>query len=96
MPRAFQPDVRSSGTRPRSESDCSSSPFDAGATKARDLLGEVYEYFLGKFAAAAGKRGGAFYTPPGVVRVLVEMLEPQAGRIYEATKDAFDKAYCFD
>jgi len=54
-----------------------------GASKARDLLGEVYEYFLGKFAAAEGKRGGEFYTPPSVVRVLVEMLEPQKGRIYD-------------
>ena len=54
-----------------------------GATRARDLLGEVYEYFLGRFAAAEGKRGGEFYTPPGVVRVLVEMLEPRAGRIYD-------------
>lgn len=54
-----------------------------GATRARDLLGEVYEYFLGKFAAAEGKRGGEFYTPPGVVRVLVEVLEPFSGRVYD-------------
>lgn len=54
-----------------------------GATKARDLLGEVYEYFLAKFAAAEGKRGGEFYTPAGVVRVLVEVLEPTRGRIYD-------------
>ncbi len=54
-----------------------------GATKARDLLGEVYEYFLEKFAAAEGKRGGEFYTPAGVVRVLVEVLEPTRGRVYD-------------
>ena len=54
-----------------------------GASKARDLLGEVYEYFLEKFAAAEGKRGGEFYTPASVVRVLVEVLEPTSGRIYD-------------
>ena len=54
-----------------------------GAKRARDLLGEVYEYFLGKFAAAEGKRGGEFYTPPGVVRVLVEVLEPYRGQVYD-------------
>lgn len=54
-----------------------------GATKARDLLGEVYEYFLEKFARAEGKRSGEFYTPAGVVRVLVEMLEPYSGRVYD-------------
>ena len=50
---------------------------------ARDRLGRVYEYFLGKFAAAEGKLGGEFYTPRSVVRVLVEMLEPYQGRIYD-------------
>jgi type I restriction enzyme M protein len=54
-----------------------------GTTKARDLLGEVYEYFLEKFARAEGKRGGEFYTPAGVVRVLVEVLEPYSGRVYD-------------
>lgn len=54
-----------------------------GASKARDLLGEVYEYFLEKFAKAEGKRGGEFYTPAGVVRVLVEVLEPLRGRVYD-------------
>jgi type I restriction enzyme M protein len=54
-----------------------------GVSKARDLLGEVYEYFLEKFAKAEGKRGGEFYTPAGVVRVLVEVLEPNRGRVYD-------------
>ncbi|MGH3852590.1 MAG: N-6 DNA methylase [Pseudonocardiaceae bacterium] len=54
-----------------------------GAKKARDLLGEVYEYFLEKFAAAEGRRAGEFYTPAGVVRVLVEVLEPMHGRVYD-------------
>ncbi len=54
-----------------------------GAARARDLLGEVYEYFLEKFARAEGKRGGEFYTPASVVRVLVEVLEPTSGRVYD-------------
>ncbi len=49
----------------------------------KDLLGRVYEYFLGKFASAEGKGGGEFYTPTSVVKVLVEMLEPYQGRIYD-------------
>lgn len=57
--------------------------FKGGRGKARDTLGRVYEYFLGKFAAAAeGKLGGEFHTPRSVVRVQVEMLEPYEGRIY--------------
>lgn len=51
--------------------------------KGRDVLGRVYEYFLGQFAGAEGKRGGEFYTPRSVVQVLVEMLEPYKGRIYD-------------
>ena len=51
--------------------------------KSRDILGRVYEYFLGQFAGAEGKRGGEFYTPRSVVRVLVEMLEPYSGRVYD-------------
>jgi type I restriction-modification system DNA methylase subunit len=53
----------------------------ASCGKARDTLGRVYEYFLGKFAQAEGKLGGEFYTPRSVVRVLVEMLEPCSGRV---------------
>jgi type I restriction enzyme M protein len=51
--------------------------------KSRDVLGRVYEYFLGQFAGSEGKRGGEFYTPRSVVRVLVEMLEPYNGRVYD-------------
>jgi type I restriction enzyme M protein len=51
--------------------------------RSKDILGRVYEYFLSQFAGAEGKRGGEFYTPRSVVRVLVEMLEPYQGRIYD-------------
>ena len=48
-----------------------------------DYLGRIYEYFLGKFAGAEGKKGGEFYTPRSVVRLLVEMIEPYSGRVYD-------------
>jgi len=51
--------------------------------KSKDILGCVYEYFLSGFAGSEGKRGGEFYTPRSVVRVLVEMLEPCKGRVYD-------------
>lgn len=51
--------------------------------KARDILGRVYEYFLSEFAGSEGKRGGEFYTPNSVVRLMVEMLEPYKGRVYD-------------
>jgi len=52
-------------------------------SRSKDVLGRVYEYFLGKFANAEGKGGGEFYTPQSVVKLLVEMIEPYKGRIYD-------------
>jgi len=51
--------------------------------RSKDILGRVYEYFLGQFASAEGKKGGQFYTPRCVVRLLVEMLAPYKGRVYD-------------
>lgn len=51
--------------------------------KSKDMLGKVYEYFLGQFALAEGKKGGQFYTPGSVVKLLVEMLEPYEGRVFD-------------
>ena len=57
--------------------------FKDDRKSARDSLGRVYEFFLGKFAQAEGKLGGEFYTPRCIVRLLVEMLEPFDGRVYD-------------
>ncbi|MBS0325027.1 MAG: SAM-dependent DNA methyltransferase [Proteobacteria bacterium] len=65
----------------------STSPVDGSRADAHqhahDLLGRVYEYFLSQFASAEGKKGGEFYTPRCVVKLLVEMLEPYRGRVYD-------------
>ncbi|MGQ0657872.1 MAG: class I SAM-dependent DNA methyltransferase [Chromatiales bacterium] len=66
----------------------SPSPASAGegrgeGHRAKDVLGRVYEYFLSRFASAEGKKGGEFYTPRCVVKLLVEMLEPYRGRVYD-------------
>jgi type I restriction enzyme M protein len=53
------------------------------ASKAKDILGRVYEYFLGEFAQAEGKKGGQFYTPKSIVKLMVEMIEPYSGRVYD-------------
>ncbi len=55
----------------------------SAADRAKDTLGRVYEYFLSRFASAEGKSGGQFYTPAHVVRVLVEVLAPYKGRVYD-------------
>ena len=52
-------------------------------SRSKDILGRVYEYFLSKFASAESKGGGEFYTPQSVVRLLVEMIEPYRGRVYD-------------
>ncbi|MBD2716708.1 type I restriction-modification system subunit M [Microvirga sp. STR05] len=58
-------------------------PFKHGELKARDILGHVYEYFLGEFASAEGKKGGQYYTPQSVVTLIVELLQPYQGRVYD-------------
>jgi len=57
--------------------------FNVQGHSSKDLLGRVYEYFLGQFADAEGKRGGQFYTASCIVKLLVEMLEPYGGRVYD-------------
>ncbi|WP_417546652.1 type I restriction-modification system subunit M [Marinobacter sp.] len=57
--------------------------FGDDTNKARDLLGQVYEYFLGQFASAEGKKGGQFYTPASIVKTLVAVLNPHHGKVYD-------------
>lgn len=57
--------------------------FGNGRHQASDVLGQVYEYFLGMFASAEGKLGGQFYTTPSIVKTLVEVLQPTSGRVYD-------------
>ena len=57
--------------------------FGENPSTSRDVLGEVYEYFLGLFANAEGKRGGQFYTPASIVKTLVALLDPHTGQVYD-------------
>jgi type I restriction enzyme M protein len=57
--------------------------FGANASQARDVLGQVYEYFLGQFARAEGKNAGQFYTPASIVKTLVSVLAPNHGKVYD-------------
>lgn len=61
----------------------SSIGFGAPGQNARDLLGQVYEYFLGQFASSEGKKGGQFYTPASIVQTLVAVLAPHQGQVYD-------------
>lgn len=58
-------------------------PFVHNALSSKDILGHVYEYFLGQFALAEGKKGGQFYTPKSIVSLIVQMMEPYKGRVYD-------------
>jgi len=58
-------------------------PFRHETLQSKDILGHVYEYFLGQFALAEGKKGGQFYTPKSIVSLIVEMLQPFVGRVYD-------------
>lgn len=58
-------------------------PFNHATMNSKDILGHVYEYFLGQFALAEGKKGGQYYTPKSIVSLIVEMLEPFKGRVYD-------------
>jgi type I restriction enzyme M protein len=58
-------------------------PFDHGSLGSKDILGHVYEYFLGEFASAEGKKGGQYYTPKSIVSLIVKMIQPFKGRIYD-------------
>ncbi|NOI60417.1 type I restriction-modification system subunit M [Vibrio coralliilyticus] len=58
-------------------------PFDHKSLSSKDILGHVYEYMLGQFALAEGKKGGQFYTPASIVSLIVEMIEPFEGRVYD-------------
>ncbi len=58
-------------------------PFVHASLSSKDILGHVYEYFLGQFALAEGKKGGQFYTPKAIVTLIVEMLQPYKGRVYD-------------
>jgi type I restriction enzyme M protein len=57
--------------------------FSSNPGQARDVLGQVYEYFLGQFASAEGKKGGQFYTPASIVKTLVAVLAPHHGKVYD-------------
>jgi type I restriction enzyme M protein len=57
--------------------------FSTEEDRSKDILGRVYEYFLGQFASREGKKGGEFYTPRCIVKLLVEMIEPYEGRVYD-------------
>jgi type I restriction enzyme M protein len=83
LPRVYAKAAMSPETLGRLVSTIAKIGFGEDPETARDVLGRVYEYFIKEFARSEGHRGGEFYTPANVVRLLVEMLEPYRGRIFD-------------
>lgn len=83
LPRVYAKAAISPETLGKLVSTIAQIGFGTDAEKARDVLGRVYEYFIKEFARSEGHRGGEFYTPANVVQLLVEMLQPYQGRIFD-------------
>ncbi len=83
FPRTMRAQVSISNASVNSSTSSVTSAWVVPQIVPRDVLGRVYEYFLAQFASAEGKKGGQFYTPSHVVRILVEMLAPYKGRVYD-------------
>ncbi len=83
LPRVYARAALSPETLGKLVSEIAKIGFGSDPEKARDVLGRVYEYFIKEFARSEGHRGGEFYTPANVVRLLVELLQPDHGRIFD-------------
>ena len=71
------------GKRHRADQPVLQGHLSSGTTAREDLIGRVYEYFIGEFASSEGKRGGEYFTPSSIVRLLVRMLEPESGTVFD-------------
>jgi type I restriction enzyme M protein len=82
LPKVFAQEKLDKATIGRLINTIGTAVLGTKEAQSKDVLGRVYEYFLGEFALAEGRKGGQFYTPSSVVRLLVEMLEPYEGRVF--------------
>lgn len=83
LPKVFAQEKLDKGSLGELVDLVSTATLGTKEAQSKDLLGKVFEYFLGEFALAEGKKGGQFYTPQSVVKLLVEMLEPYEGRVFD-------------
>ena len=83
LPKVFAQEKLDKATIGRLINTIGTAVLGTKEAQSKDVLGRVYEYFLGEFALAEGRKGGQFYTPSSVVRLLVEILEPYEGRVFD-------------